>query len=104
MRFVFIFNASLSDAAPVCPILLPVDWMRMEKSGLLIDGICVLSIMSSPSRFSFVSDVFDFNASLNDVTPVPSMLFPVYFMRIEKRVDCWWMTFACCFFCIHPTD
>ena len=39
---VFDFNASLIDVAPVSPILLPVDLMRMEKSGLLMDVICVL--------------------------------------------------------------
>ena len=39
---VFDFNASLNDAAPVSPMLLPVDLKRMEKSGLLIYAICVL--------------------------------------------------------------
>ena len=39
--FVFDFNASLNDVAPVSPMLLPVD-LRMEKSKLLIDAICVL--------------------------------------------------------------
>ena len=39
---VFDFNASLSVVAPVFPILLSVDLMRMEKSGLLMDAICVL--------------------------------------------------------------
>ena len=38
---VFDFNASLNDAAPVSPMLLPVDLMKM-KSGLLVDTICVL--------------------------------------------------------------
>ena len=40
----FDFNASLNDAAPVSPILLSVDLMRMEKSELLVDAICVLSL------------------------------------------------------------
>ena len=39
---VFDFNASLIDVAPVSPILLSVDVVRMEKSGLLMDAICVL--------------------------------------------------------------
>ena len=39
---VFDFNASLNDVAPVSPMLLSVDLMKMEKSGLLIDIICVL--------------------------------------------------------------
>ena len=33
---VFDFNASLSDVAPESSILLSVDLMRMEKSGLLM--------------------------------------------------------------------
>ena len=37
----FDFNASHNDAAPVSPILFPVD--LMEKSGLLIGSICVVS-------------------------------------------------------------
>ena len=32
-----------------------------------------------------MSVVFDFNATLNDVAPVPPMLFPVYLMRMEKN-------------------
>ena len=32
-----------------------------------------------------MSVVFDFNASLNDVAPVSSMLFPVDLMRKEKN-------------------
>ena len=37
----FAFNASLIDVAPVSPIQFPVDLMRMEKSGLPMDAICV---------------------------------------------------------------
>ena len=37
---VFDFNASLIDAAPVSPMLLPVYMMRMEKSGLLMNVFC----------------------------------------------------------------
>ena len=43
MSVVFDFNASLNDAAPVYPILLPVDVMRNEKSELLMDVICEFS-------------------------------------------------------------
>ena len=39
---VFDFNASLIDFAPGSPMLLSVDLMRIEKSGLLMDVICVL--------------------------------------------------------------
>ena len=45
MSIVFDFSASLNDVAPVSPILLSVDLMRMEKSGLLMDSICVVSFV-----------------------------------------------------------
>ena len=49
---VFDFNASLSDAAPISLIQLSVDLVRMEKSGLLIDAVCVLFLLSSQLRSS----------------------------------------------------
>ena len=49
-----------------------------------MDVICVLFLLSSLLRLSFVSVVFDFSASLNDVAPVSPMSFPVDLMRIEK--------------------
>ena len=42
MSNVFDFNASLNDVAPLSPMSLPVDLIRMEKGGLLMDVICVL--------------------------------------------------------------
>ena len=57
----------------------------MEKSGLLMDTICV--VFCSQLRSSFVSVVFDFNASLNDVAPVSPILFSIDLMLMEK-VDC----------------
>ena len=56
----------------------------MEKSDLFIDTICVLFLLCSLHKSSFVSVVFDFNASLNDVAPVSPISFPAYFMRMEK--------------------
>ena len=47
-----------------------------------MDTICV--VFCSQLRSSFVSVVFDFNASLNDVAPLSPMLFPVILMRMEK--------------------
>ena len=82
---VFDFNASLNDVAPVSPILFPVEFIRMEKSGLLMDVICVLFLLSSPHRLSSMSVVFDFNASLNDAAPVSPMLLPVDLMRMKKK-------------------
>ena len=45
----FDFNASHIDVAPVSPMLLPVDLMRMEKSGLLMDAICVFAFCAHNS-------------------------------------------------------
>ena len=80
---VFDFNASLNDAAPLSPMLFPVDLMGMEKEWIV--GGCNLCIILFvlPPRSSFVSVVFDFNASLIDAAIVSPMLFPVYLMRIE---------------------
>ena len=50
-----------------------------------MDAICVLFLLCSPVRSSFVSVVFDFNASLNDAVPAYPMSFPV---ENGKRVDC----------------
>ena len=43
MSVVFDFNASLNDDAPVHPMLLSVNVMRMEKSELLMDVFCMSS-------------------------------------------------------------
>ena len=77
--------------------------MRMKKSELLMDVICVLFLLSSPYRPSAVSVVFDFNASPNDVAPVSPMLLSVGLMRM-KIVVCKWMPFVCCFFCLHDSN
>ena len=45
-----------------------------------MDVVCVFLVLCSPLRSSFVSVVFDFNASLNDVAPLFLMLFTVQFM------------------------
>ena len=47
----------------------------------------MLFLLSSLFRLSFVSVVFDFNASLNDVAPVSPMQLSVDLMRM-KKVDC----------------
>ena len=86
VRVVFDFNDSLNDVAPVSPMLLAVDVKRNEKSELLMDAICVSSFfLSSPTRSSSVSVVFDFNASLNDVTSVSLMLLTDYESRHHFR-------------------
>ena len=85
MSVVFDFNTPLNDVAPVSPMLLPVDAIRM-KNEWIVDGclLCVFFLLYSQPRLSFVSVVFDFNASLNDVTPVSPMSLAVDVMRIEK--------------------
>ena len=68
-----------------------------------MDAICVLFLLSSLPRLIIVSDVFDFNASLNDVAPVSPTLLPVDFMRIEKSGS-FYVCHVCCFFCVNPTN
>ena len=48
----FDFSASLNDVAPVSLISLAVDLMRMEKSGLLMNAICVSFVFTVESKFS----------------------------------------------------
>ena len=78
---VFDFNALLNDAAPVFPMLLSVDLMRMEKSSLLMDAIYVLSLLCLHLSLISVSVVFALSASLNDVAPVSSISFSVDLMK-----------------------
>ena len=91
----FDLNASLNDDAPLSPILLAVYLMRLERSGLLMNAICVLFLLYLPQRSSFVSVVFDFNASLNIVVSVSPILLPVDFMGTEKI--CLFMDAICVF-------
>ena len=85
MSVVLDFNASLNDVAPMSPMLLSVDLVGMEKSGLLVDVMCVVSL-SSQIRLSTVSVVFDFNVSLNDIAPLSSILLPILYEN--GRVCC----------------
>ena len=56
-----------------------------------MDAICMLLLLSSRLKSSFVSVLFNFNASPIDVTPVFSMSFPVDLMRMEKE----WIVDGC---------
>ena len=47
------FNASLNDVAPMSPILLSVDFMRMNQIGLLMDVICVPSVFVITFQIEF---------------------------------------------------
>ena len=64
--------------------------------------MCLL--LSSLYRSSPVSVVFDFNDSLNDVTPVSPMQLPVDVKRNEKSELLVDVICVPSFFCIHPSD
>ena len=53
MSVVFDFNDSLNDVAPVSPMLLSVDVMRMEKSELLMGVFCVSSFFAFTTQIEF---------------------------------------------------
>ena len=76
-----------------------------EKSDLLIDALCVFFLLSSQPRMSFVSAVFDFSDSLNDVAPVSLILLPVD-VKIKRKKSELLMNVFCVpsFFCLHSTD
>ena len=61
-------------------------------------------LLSSHSRLSFVSVVFDFNDSLNDVAPVAPMLLSVDLMRKEKSELLMDVFCVSSFFCLHHSD
>ena len=46
--------------------------------------MCVFFLLPSHVRLSFLSVVFDFNASLNDIAPLSPITFPVNVKRKEK--------------------
>ena len=76
-------------------------WKEQSVDGCLL---CVFFLLYSPLRSSTVSVVFDFNASLNDVAPVPPILLPVDVKRNEESnllMDDIWVS---SFFCLHHTD
>ena len=77
--------------------------MNMEKSGLLMDAICMSFLLCSRLRSSSVSVVFDFNASLNDVAPVSPILLPVELSRMEK-IGLLMDAICVLFLCIHDSD
>ena len=89
MSVVFVFSASLNDVTPLSRIVLSVVVMKNERKRI-VDGchLCVFFPLSSQVRLSSVSVVFNLNASLNNVAPVPPILLSVYVMRKEKRVNC----------------
>ena len=76
---VFDFNTSLNDVAPMPQMKFPIDLSNVKEC-VVMDAICVLFLLSSLLRLSFVSVVFDFSTSLNDAAPLSPILLPVDFM------------------------
>ena len=56
-----------------------------EKNELLMDVFCVFFPSSLLLKLSFVSVVFDFNDSLNDVAPASPIQIPVFAKRKGKE-------------------
>ena len=50
---VFDFNESLNDDFPVPQLLSPLDLLKMKKSGLLMDVICVLFLFVFTTQIEF---------------------------------------------------
>ncbi len=63
----------------------------------------MLFVLCSPLRSSFVSVVFDFNASLNDVAPVSPKWLTVDLKRNE-RGSLLKDALLSCFFCVNNSD
>ena len=55
------------------------------KSGLLTDANDVLFLLNSHHRLSFVSVVFNLNASLSDVAPMSPMPLAINLLRMRKE-------------------
>ena len=81
----FRFNASDITLIRFLLTLLSVDVNRKRRQ-LFVDGclLCVFFLLYSRLKLSSVSDMFDFNDSLNDVAPVSPISFPVDEKRKEK--------------------
>ena len=66
---VFDFSDSLNDVAPVSRMLLPVNVKYMKSGTLLKNTFVCCFVLSSPSRLSAFSVVFDSNPSFNAFSP-----------------------------------
>ena len=66
--------------------------------------LCVFFLLSSLLKLSWVSVVFDFNDSLNDVIPVSPIRFPVDVKRKEKNDLLMDVFYVSSFFCLHHTN
>ena len=91
----FDFNDSLSDVAPVSPMLLSVDVMRNEKSDcLLILFVCFLSfVFTKQIEFSECCVWFQWFAQW--CCSIISDVAICWYKEKRKRVKCWWLSFVC---------
>ena len=67
-------------------------------------SLCVFFLLSLPPRLSSVSVVFDFNDSLNDVTPLSPMILSVGMKRNGKSELLVVVFCVSFFFCLHYSD
>ena len=65
--------------------------------------MCVFFLLSTQSRLSVVSVVFDFNASLNADVPVSPIMFSVECNK-NGRVNCGWMSCAFLLCLLHRSS
>ena len=80
--------------------------MEKEKKKRFADErhLCALFFSYSLIRMSFVSAVFDFNASLSDVAPLSLILLSVDVKRNDKSESLKDAICVSSFFCFHHTD
>ena len=78
--------------------------MKKQKSTWFDDNFVLFYLLDSRFRFSSVSVVFDFNASVSDAAPMYPMLLSVYLMKMKKE----WIIYGChlciVFLCVHLSD
>ena len=95
LRFLFVFSLLSNDASrgneclshPHQTLLSNAIHHTVFAKEWIVDGchLCVFFLLSSLHRLSFVSVVFDFNDSLNDVVPASPMLLSVDVKRNGKE-------------------
>ena len=77
VNVLFVLSACVNGSAPGVEILFSVNHEKHIK--VIMDTTCVYQFfVTQLSKMSLVSDLFTFNASLNDVTPLFPIQFPGY--------------------------
>ena len=78
--------------------------LKKWKEWIVNEYLCVFFLLPLPHRESWMSVVFDFSDSLNDVAPIPSIIFAVSVSRTEKGVNCWRKFLYVFFLYLHNQD